>query len=90
MVIDGDKKGDGLTEGDAFFDTQAGGAGSFNHVGLTIESHAGFEVTGVWVVDGGTQVVIDLEGFDAGELLIFSVDVDEASFIDQFEHAHLR
>jgi hypothetical protein len=27
--------------------------------------------------------VIDLDGFDAGEILIFSVDVDEASFIDQ-------
>ena len=34
------------------------------------------------VVDGSTQLVIELEGFDAGEKLIFSVDVDEASFVD--------
>ena len=27
VIIDGDKKGDGLTEGDALFDTEAGGAG---------------------------------------------------------------
>ena len=36
----------------------------------------------VTVVDGGSQIVFDLTGFDAGEKLVFSVDADEAQFID--------
>ncbi len=85
LVINGDKKEDGLTEGDIFFDTAAGGLGAFKHDGLSIQSANGFTVTGVTVVDGGTQIVFDFSGFDAGEKLAFTVDADEAQFIDPEE-----
>jgi len=81
LVIDGDKRGDGISAGDPFFDTEAGGAGSFDHVPLAVESHDGFEVVAVTVVDGGTQIAFDLQGFNAGEKLVFSIDVDETSFV---------
>ena len=82
LTINGDKHQNGLTEGDVFFDTAAGGLGAFAWGGLTITSADGFTVNGVTVVDGGSQIVFDLSGFDAGEKLIFSIDADEVQFID--------
>ena len=81
LTISGDKVGDGLTSGDLFFDTSEGGLGSFGAVGLNILSHDGFDITGFHVVDGGTQITFDFSGFDAGEVLEFSIDVDEAQFV---------
>ena len=54
----------------------------FDYGGLSIVSANGFTVNSVTVVDGGSQIVFDLSGFDAGEKLVFSVDADEAQFID--------
>ena len=82
LVIDGDKKGNGRHEGDIFFDTAAGGLGAFEHVGLTIESSDGFDVKSVAVADGGSQIAFTFIGFDPGEKLVFSIDVDEIGFID--------
>ncbi|MCC7475043.1 MAG: hypothetical protein IT425_06575, partial [Pirellulales bacterium] len=82
VTINGDKHQNGLTEGDIFFDTAAGGLGAFEFSGLSIVSANGFTVNSVTVVDGGSQIVFDLSGFDAGEKLVFSVDADEAQFID--------
>jgi len=82
VTISGDKRQDGLTDGDIFFDTAAGGLGAFKYGGLSIVSANGFTVNSVTVVDGGTQIVFDLSGFDAGEKLIFSVDADEAQYVD--------
>ena len=102
LVIDGDKRLDGLTDGDIFFDVEAGGAGAFEAVGLTVLSQDGFNITSVAVVDGGTDIVFTFSGFDAGEILEFSVDVDELQFADpagdsvnslvegaEFERSHL-
>ncbi len=82
LTINGDKRQDGLTDGDVFFDTAAGGLGAFHYDGLSIVSANGFTVNGVTVVDGGSQIVFDLSGFDAGEKLVFSVDADEAQYVD--------
>ncbi len=82
LIIDGDKQGDGLTTGDIFFDTAAGGLGAFHHAGLSIVSAEGFTVNSVTVVDGGTRIVFDLTGFDAGEKLVFSIDADEAQYVE--------
>ncbi|MEX0613758.1 MAG: SdrD B-like domain-containing protein, partial [Pirellulales bacterium] len=82
LTINGDKLQNGLSEGDVFFDTAAGGLGAFHHGGLSISSAVGFTVNSVMVVDGGSQIVFDLSGFDAGEKLVFSVDADEAQFVD--------
>src|SRR3954471_1375913 len=82
LTINGDKRQGGLTDGDVFFDTAAGGLGAFQWDGMKIESANGFSVNGVTVVDGGTKIVFDLSGFDAGEKLIFSIDADEAQYVD--------
>ncbi len=82
IIISGDKGGDGLSAGDVFFDIADGGLGLFNAVGLKIESSDGFEVTGVTVVDGGTEIIINFSGFDAGEVLRFSIDVDEVQYVE--------
>jgi protocatechuate 3,4-dioxygenase beta subunit len=83
LVINGDKREDGtLSEGDLFFDTAAGGLGAFLHGDLSIRSASGFTVNSVIVVDGGSQIVFNLSGFDAGEKLVFAVDADEAQFVD--------
>ena len=82
IVIDGDKKGDGISAGDVFFDTTDGGFGAFSAVGYELVSSDGFTITGVEVIDGGSQIVLAFSGFDAGEKLVFSVDVDEFSFVD--------
>ena len=42
----------------------------------------GFTVNSVTVVDGGSQIVFNFSGFDAGEKLVFSVDADEAQFVE--------
>jgi protocatechuate 3,4-dioxygenase beta subunit len=82
VTINGDKHQNGLTEGDVFFDTAAGGLGAFDYEGLSIVSASGFTVSSVTVVDGGSQIVFNLSGFDAGEKLVVSVDADEAQFIN--------
>ncbi len=77
LVINGDKDGDGRSNGDIFFDIAAGGWGAFESVPLSVQQQNGFTITGVTVVDGGMSIVFDLAGFDAGEKLVFSIDVDE-------------
>jgi protocatechuate 3,4-dioxygenase beta subunit len=82
IIIDGDKDGQGRSSGDIFFDTAPGGLGAFQSNPLQIISHEGFEVLSTSVADGGMRLVIDLAGFDAGEKLVISVDVDESQFVD--------
>jgi protocatechuate 3,4-dioxygenase beta subunit len=82
LTINGDKQQNGLSDGDIFFDTAAGGLGAFKHGGLSIVSANGFTVNSVTVVDGGSQIVFALSGFDAGEKLVLSVDADEAQFVN--------
>jgi len=64
LTINGDKRQDGLTDGDIFFDTAAGGLGAFKYAGLSMVSANGFTVNSVTVVDGGTQIIFDLTGFE--------------------------
>jgi protocatechuate 3,4-dioxygenase beta subunit len=81
LTIETDKVGDGLTIGDVFFDTQPGGEGAFGAVPLSIVDQTGIDSVDVTLVDGGTTLVLDFTGFDAGETLLFSVDVDEVGFL---------
>ena len=81
LVIDTDKYGDGLTIGDVFFDTAAGGGGTFGSDPVSVVSKDGIDSVKFSVADGGTKMVIDLSGFNAGEKLVFTVDVDEEGFI---------
>ena len=72
--------GNGLTNGDIFFDTAAGGAGAFLSHGLTITGTNGFTVTSSSVVDGGSVILFTFSGFNAGEVLEFTIDADEVGF----------
>lgn len=80
VVIDQDKAGDGLTIGDTFFDTAPGGQGSFASHPFQLVDQGGVTSYSVSVVDGGTKMILDFQGFDAGEKFVFSIDVDEEGF----------
>ena len=82
LTINGDKRQDGLTDGDIFFDTAAGGLGAFKYDGLTIASADGFTVKDAIVQDGGSLITFDFIGFKAGDKLVFNIDADEAQFVD--------
>ncbi len=81
LVIDTDKREDGeLSDGDPFFDIDAAEPGAFDIGELSILESDGFDVLDVQVDDGGTQLTFTLAGFEAGEKLVFSVDVDEGGY----------
>lgn len=83
LVINGDKDQNGkYSSGEIFFDTAAGGRGVFASSALKVVQSTGFNVNSVQVVDGGQQLVFNLSGFVAGDMLVFSVDVDEVQFVD--------
>ncbi|NLY01624.1 MAG: hypothetical protein GXY83_36520 [Rhodopirellula sp.] len=81
LVIDTDKAGDGLTIGDVLFDTTAGGSGAFGSVPIAVVDQTGIDSVQFSVADGGTQLVIRFSGFDPGERLLFTVDVDEQGYL---------
>jgi serine-aspartate repeat-containing protein C/D/E len=81
LTINGDKRQDGLTDGDVFFDTAAGGLGAFHFNGLSIASADGFTVKDAIVQDGGSLITFDFEGFKAGDKLVFTIDADEAQYV---------
>lgn len=81
LVIDTDKQGDRLDIGDVFFDTVPGGLGAFQSAPLVVVEQAGIDAVHASVEDGGTRLVLDFAGFDPGERLVLSVDVDEMGFL---------
>ncbi len=81
LVIDTDKQSDGLDIGDVFFDTAPGGLGAFQSAPLVIVGQADIDAVHTSVEDGGTRLVLDFVGFDPGETLVLTVDVDEMGFL---------
>ena len=81
IIIDTDKVGDGPTIGDTFFDLAPGGEGAFNSRPLSVESSDGIDSHNISIADGGQLLVIDFIGFDAGEKIVLSLDVDEFGFL---------
>ena len=88
LTINGDKRLDGLTDGDIFFDTAPGGLGSYQSQPLQIVSHDGFTVTSATVADGGTLITFHFSGFQAGDKLRFSIDADEAQYVERCSGRH--
>lgn len=80
LVINGDKDGLGLSVGDVLFDTQAGLPGAGLAFPFTLVAHDGIDSISATVADGGTQLILDIVGWDPGEKLIFTIDVDEMGF----------
>lgn len=71
---------DGLSRGDLIFDTEAGGLGIHNSHGVEVSSDVQSVApseTPIVVEDGGTALVLQLAGLTEGEVLRFTVDVDE-------------
>ncbi len=81
LTIETDKAGDGLDAVDTFFDPETGGLGVSGAVALQVLESTGFTVVGVDLDDGGTTLTFTFSGFDAGETLRFSVDVDEKGYL---------
>ncbi|MBX7166629.1 MAG: carboxypeptidase regulatory-like domain-containing protein [Pirellulales bacterium] len=82
LVIDTDKAGDGLTQGDPFIDISAGGKGVFAAIGFQVVSQTGIGSVNAQLSDGGQKLIFDFTGFDAGEKLIISLDFDEQGFFN--------
>ncbi|MDP6556570.1 MAG: SdrD B-like domain-containing protein [Pirellulaceae bacterium] len=85
LIIDGDQGTPGMGQGDMIFDTEPGGLGADESLPFTLleltsqDPSAGVTAT---VADGGHQLVVDLVGFQAGDHLVFSIDVDEVEGFD--------
>ena len=87
LVIDTNQDGDStrLGEPDVYFDVDASnqngeglGSGGAHNFTLSEQSMGvTWDDVSFSVVDGGTRLVLDLENFTAGDLLVFSVDVDQ-------------
>ncbi|HEY4309947.1 MAG TPA: SdrD B-like domain-containing protein [Pirellulales bacterium] len=77
LLINTDKLGDGLNNGDPFFNTTAGGPGVYGYHPFQVVSSDGVTVTSVTVVNGGQSLDLTFSGFTAGKTLVFSIDVDE-------------
>ena len=85
LILNGDQNTPGFSVGDIFFDTEPTGLGADSPAGFTIEElisdNPAASVTAT-VADGTSLLVLDFQGFRAGDRLIFSVDVDEVEFLD--------
>jgi len=77
LVIDGDQHVPGLSLADAIFDIAPGGLGADHHIPLSIVSQQGIDEVTWQLVDGSSRLVFEFVGFEAGDKLVFTVDVDE-------------
>jgi len=85
LVLNGDRGAPGLDQNDLIFDTQATGLGAdlaFGFQVLEITSSNPSARVEAHVTDGQSVLVLDLYGFGAGDLLVFSIDVDEVQYFD--------
>ncbi|WP_197356594.1 SdrD B-like domain-containing protein [Aureliella helgolandensis] len=88
LTFNGDLNQPGFGVGDLFFDTQDGGYGADHSFGFQIEklqtanSNASVKAT---VQDGTSLLVLEFTNFVAGDLLVFSIDVDEVQYFDPAE-----
>ena len=97
LVIDTDKLGNGRDAIDTFFDVASGGPGASGYAEMTILDHSGIDSVDYSVIDGGMKLELTFVGFDPGESLIFSIDVDEEGLWStnpvaegaEFEASHL-
>ncbi len=78
LIIDTDKNENGTIDiGDCLFDTQSATPGAYGAFPFTIVEQSGIDGISVSVVDGGSTLILTFDGFDAGDKLVFDIDVDE-------------
>ena len=85
LVIDGDKDPSGVSFADMIFDTIKGGLGADEAFNLQIVSSTGIDHVSWQVADGSSKLTFNFSGFNAGEKLIFTIDVDEVQDFDPSE-----
>jgi serine-aspartate repeat-containing protein C/D/E len=88
LRIDGDHNTPGFSLGDIFFDTRPGGYGADEAFGFQIvelRTQNPLASVRATVSDGSTLLILDFTNFVAGDLLIFSIDVDEVQHWDPSE-----
>ncbi len=88
LVINGDRGTPGFGLGDLFFDTESTGYGGDHSAGFVIEQLITQDPAArveAHVNDGESLLVLDLHGFQAGDKLVFSIDVDEVEYFDPNE-----
>jgi hypothetical protein len=83
FVINGDQDNNGvLSDGDVFFHTApglpgAGGAHDFAFDATNSQGISESDILGVSISDNGLVMTVDLQNFEAGDVLAFTIDVDE-------------
>ncbi len=82
FTINGDQDLSGnLSDGDMFFDVGAEQPGTGGHHEFQFDSRSTgiteSDILGVSVSDDGLQLVVNVKNFEAGDKLVFSIDVDE-------------
>ncbi len=83
FVINGDQDGDGvLSRGDVFFDVGTGQPGAGGHHpflfnALDSQGFAASDILSINVSDNGLILTVDVKNFEAGDVLAFTIDVDE-------------
>lgn len=88
LTISGDLNTPGFGLGDLFFDTAETGRGADHAFAFQIEQlktknpNATVKAT---VQDGSTELLLEFTNFYAGDMLVFSIDVDEVQYWDPNE-----
>jgi protocatechuate 3,4-dioxygenase beta subunit len=88
IVIDGDQDAPGFGRGDVFFDTLSSGLGADNALPFSVTAFSDRNaqpIAEVHVDDGTSMLIIEFNGFRAGDRLQFSLDVDEVEDFDAGE-----
>ena len=79
-IIDGNQNGQEFGVGDVFFDTRPSDEsdlGADDAFDFVIHDADGIDSVEQTVIDGTTSIELNFIGFDPGEILAFSIDVDE-------------
>lgn len=85
LIINSDLSATGFNQGDLIFDTVKGGFGSDNAIPFelkelrTADPNASVKAT---IQDGQSILTLDFTNFKAGDMLVFSIDVDEVNYLD--------
>ncbi len=81
LIIDGSKNQLGLAVGDVVWQGP-GSPAQGSQSPLTVVSHNGFNVVNQTAINGGTQIVFTLSGFDPGEKLVLTDNAEKVTAID--------
>jgi len=88
LIINSDHDQLGFDSADVIFDTLAGGLGADQAIPLSVKQWTvqnPLATLTTQVSDGGSSIIVNLQGFQAGDRLILEVDVDEVEFLNPHE-----